>query len=332
MTGSHAFKAGMQWGYGDYVLEYDINGDLVQLYRNGAPDSVRVYNTPIRANEFLNRDLGLFAQDAWTLKRMTINAGVRLESFNGRIKPQVAGAGRFAPDRTFDQVDDMPNWFDVAPRLGVSYDLFGNGAHGTESHGRRYMAGQTLGFPQRYNPLQLQSDTRTWRDTNGDNVAQNSEIGPSNNVNFGLPVFTVRPDPDIQREYDLEYTTQLQHEVVRGLSVNVGYYRRTTHDQRVSQNTGFSNADYSIINVVSPLDGLVIPLYNLDPAKRGQADRIEVNSTDSNLRRRTYNGVQLGFNARIAARNSSAAGRSTASSTCVATRSRAIRRATASRR
>ena len=41
VTGSHNIKAGFQWGFGSYVLEYDINGDLVQLYRNGAPDQVR---------------------------------------------------------------------------------------------------------------------------------------------------------------------------------------------------------------------------------------------------------------------------------------------------
>ena len=71
----------------------------------------------------------------------------------------------------------MPSWFDVAPRLGVSYDLFGNARTALKATFGRYMAGQTTGFPARYNPLQLQSDTRTWRDTNGDNLAQDSEIG-----------------------------------------------------------------------------------------------------------------------------------------------------------
>ena len=39
------------------MLEYDINGDLVQLYRNGVPDTVRVYNTPVRGNEYLNGNI-----------------------------------------------------------------------------------------------------------------------------------------------------------------------------------------------------------------------------------------------------------------------------------
>ena len=105
VTGSHALKTGVNWTFGDYVLEYDINGDLVQLYRNGVPDSVRVYNTPVRANEYLNANLGMFVQDAWTMNRMTLNMGVRFERFVGQIKNQNVGAGRFAPERTLQRGD-----------------------------------------------------------------------------------------------------------------------------------------------------------------------------------------------------------------------------------
>jgi hypothetical protein len=299
VTGSHALKTGFNWVFGDYVLEYDINGDLVQLYRNGAPDSVRVYNTPVRANEYLNGNLGMFVQDAWTVKRMTLNMGVRFERFVGQIKDQNAGAGRFAPERTFNQVTGLPSWFDVVPRLGVSYDLFGNARTALKATFGKYMAGQTTSFPARYNPLQLQNDTRTWRDLNGDNLAQDIEIGASNNAAFGLPVQTIRPDPDIKREYDLEYTAQLQHEVARGVSVNFGYFRRGTHNQRLTRNLGWTPADYTTVNIVSPLDGSIIPVYNLDATKRANVDRLDVNSTDSDLRRRTYNGFQTGFTARV---------------------------------
>lgn len=229
-----------------------------------------------------------------------MNMGLRFEKFNARIKPQQIGAGRFAPERTFNEVPDLPNWFDIAPRLGFSYDLFGNARTAIKATFGKYMAGQTTGFPARYNPLQLQSEQRTWSDTNGDNLAQASEIGPQLNAAFGLPVLTFRPDPDIKREYDLEYTAQVQHEVTRGLSVSFGYYRRGTHNQRVTRNLNWTNADYTIINVTSPLDGTTIPVYNLDPTKqRSINERLDVNSTDSDLRRRTYNGIQTGFNARV---------------------------------
>ena len=78
------------------------------------------------------------------------------------------------------------------------------------------MAGQGLGFADRYNPLQTQSDTRTWTDLNHDNIAEDNEIGPSNNKTFGLPLLVRRPDADIGREYDWEYTAGIQHELVPG--------------------------------------------------------------------------------------------------------------------
>jgi len=298
VTGSHALKGGFNWTYGDYVLEYDVNGDVVQLYRNGVADSVRVYNTPVRSNEYLNANLGMFVQDAWTMNRMTLNLGLRFERFVGQIKDEFSGSGRFAPERTFAAQTGLPSWFDMAPRLGVSYDLFGNARTALKATFGRYMAGQTTSFPARYNPFTLQSDTRSWNDTNRDNLAQANEIGPAN-LPIGSPVASFRPDPDIKREYDLEYTAQVQHEVIRGLSVNFGYFRRGTHNQRLTQNMTWSASDYIIANITNPLDGTTIPLYNLPAAKRATVDRLDLNSPDSDLRRRTYNGFQTGFTARV---------------------------------
>ncbi len=77
VTGTHAIKTGVQWGFGPYTTRGDLNGDLIQLYRNGRPDSVRVYNTPRQAQEYLNADLGIFAQDSWRIHRATLNYGIR---------------------------------------------------------------------------------------------------------------------------------------------------------------------------------------------------------------------------------------------------------------
>ena len=54
-----------------------------------------------------------------------------------------------------------------------------------------------------------------------------------------------------------------------------------------------------MVNVVNPLDGSIIPAYNLNSAKRGLIDRVDVNSTDRNLRSFTYSGFEFGAAARI---------------------------------
>jgi hypothetical protein len=66
-----------------------------------------------------------------------------------------------------------------------------------------------------------------------------------------------------------------------------------------SVNAPVGPEDYTVVNVVSPLDGSIIPAYNLNPAKRGLLDRIDVNSTDRNLRSYSYNGLEFGASARL---------------------------------
>jgi hypothetical protein len=301
VTGSHNLKAGFQWGFGSYVLEYDINGDLVQRYRNGLPDVVRVYNTPQRSEEFLNGDVGLYVQDQWTKDRLTVNAGLRTEVFRAQISDQDVAAGRFVPARHWDKTPCMPCWTDFAPRVGVAYDLFGNARTALKASFNKYMAGQTLGYAQRYNPLRIQSDDRTWRDTNGDNIAQDNEIAAvGNNLAFGLPVLTVRPDPDgLSREYDLETNVSVQHELLRGLSVSGSWFRRSTHNETRRDNLLVTTADYIPVNILSPLDGQVFTAYTLDRSKQGRYEAVDYNSTDSDKRSRVYNGFELGMAGRV---------------------------------
>ena len=315
VTGSHNLKAGFQWGFGSYVLEYDVNGDLVQRYRNGVADVVRIYNTPQRSEEFLNGDVGLYVQDSWTINRLTINGGLRAEIFRAQISDQDVAAGRFVPARHWDKTPCMPCWTDFAPRFGVAYDLFGNARTALKASFNKYMAGQTLSYAQRYNPLRIQSDDRPWRDTdfipgtstpsgrvlptNGDNIAQENEIGPTQNNTFGLPVFSVRPQDGLAREYHLESSVGIQHELLRGLSLSGSWYRRSTHNQRRTDNLLLSFSDYAPVTVVSPTTGEVFTAYNLNVNKRGQVDSLDVNSTNGDLRSRIYNGFEVGLAGRM---------------------------------
>ena len=93
--------------------------------------------------------------------------------------------------------------------------------------------------------MALQTDTRNWRDcdyvpgtsrcsglalpTNGDDIAQDNEIGPSNNALFGTAP-NRRFDPDTKRPYDIEYSLGVEREVARGLSVGVTWIRRDSYD------------------------------------------------------------------------------------------------------
>ena len=99
----------MQFEQAPYEQDYDSlgHGDFVARYRNGVPDSVLVYNTPV--NTSLNElELAAFVQDSWTVaRRLTVNAGARFERHHrqprravGARRPVRAGARTSTPART----------------------------------------------------------------------------------------------------------------------------------------------------------------------------------------------------------------------------------------
>jgi hypothetical protein len=227
VTGSHAFKWGYQWGFGFYDQRRETNADLIQVYRNGVPSSVMVQNTPVLSRPVMKADLGLYGQDSWTLRRMTLNYGLRWEYFNAYIRAQDAGVGRFVPARHFDEVH-VPSYKDLSPRFGVSYDLFGDGRTAIKGSVSKYVSQFATDNVNAYNPMFLASDSRTWNDLNGDDIAQDNEIGPSNNNSFGIRQ-SRNPDPHLQREYSVEYSGAFQRQLTRGISASVAYYRRGFH-------------------------------------------------------------------------------------------------------
>ena len=53
--------------------------------RLGQPFQVTVRTTPYTAHERLVADLGVYVQDTWTVKRMTVNAGLRWDYLNNKV-------------------------------------------------------------------------------------------------------------------------------------------------------------------------------------------------------------------------------------------------------
>ena len=306
VTGSHAFKTGVQLGKGGnrHQRRFHSNLDLYQEYRPGTlpgthvPISVLVHNTPQEAAEKIKYDLGIFLQDSWTFRRLTLNPGLRVELFNTYVPAQDGPAGRFVPARHFDTIENLPNWKDTAPRLGAAYDLFGDGRTALKVHVGKYLrAFSTVGFAQVYNPMVLQTDRRTWNDLNGDDVAQVNEIGPVNTPFNITGVSNRRPDPDIKRPYQWEYSVGIQRQIMPGVSVSGNWVRRDFRRLFWTDNVLTTHDDYTVVPIRNPLDSSeLIPIYNLNVAKRGLVEQVDKNS-DRN--RRWYNGLDVGLTARV---------------------------------
>jgi hypothetical protein len=207
----------------------------------------------------------------------------------------------------------MPNWKNWSPRLGVVFDLFGDAKTALKLGANRYNQGQALGFARRYNPMAMQTDTRIWRDvdlipgtttasgrslpTNGDDIAQDNEIGPSNNLLFGNAV-TRRPDPNIKREYNLEYSAVVQHQLFSRVGITGGWFHRQFYNLANTLNLAVNpDADYTPFTIANPLgNGETITVYNLNRNKQGLVDTFD---TNSDINTTTYNGFEVSFAARF---------------------------------
>src|SRR5262249_55485900 len=88
----------------------------------------------------------------------------------------------------------------------------------------------------------------------------------------------------------------VQRELFPGVQLNAGWFHRSFHNLPRQTNTLQSFSDYTLVNVVSPLDGSVIPMYNVSRAAISRVNNV-VSTDDS--QREWYNGFEGSFNARL---------------------------------
>lgn len=322
VTGTHTFKAGANLSRGIEGRFSDVGvagvNDLVQEYRSYVPSQVVVYNTPVAFTIKSAYDLGIYVQDTWTKKRLTLSPGVRMDLFDTYYTAQNLAAGRFIGPRSFPEQPEStrPNWRDISPRLGAVYDLFGDGTTALKGSFGKYMRTYHATFSEQYTPAVTTTDRRTWNDLNGDDIAQGNyfcdinqtwntpgcEIGPTQNTNFGRQIQR-SPVPGIKRPYNTEASMSIQRQIVPGMSISFGYTRRTFYREIYTQNIAVQplgtplGTGYNLVQVPNPIaPGETIPVYNLKPELRGRIDRLDLNS-DTN--RRWFNAYELNFQSRV---------------------------------
>ena len=315
VTGSHNIKAGVQYGSGFFWRQRRETADLIQLYRSGVPAQVIIHNTPQDSSADLNADLGVFAQDSWTVGRFTINPGVRIEYFNSSTSAREVAAGRFVPVRRFAERQDVPNWKDISPRFGLAWDVMGNGKTAVKMGFGKYMRAYSTGFAEAYDPNFYTAATLAWTDLNGDDIAQGGinyapdgtrlpcvYRTPGCEIDFSTlaSTFGVRqsqnPAADIKRPYQYEMNASIQREVIPGTSVTLSFVRREYKKIVWSDNLAIDPSDYTKFTVANPLDATrTVDIYNLNPAKATAVNILDQNSHNS----RVFTGFDVNFQSRM---------------------------------
>jgi len=305
VTGSHNFKVGFQNSWGVYPMGSQANADLYQNYTNGAVVSVTALSTPVNWQENLNASFGLYAQDSWTINRFTIGVGARYDYQNQEVGAMPAQGGRFASFPAHDAIQ-MPIFKSFSPRTSIVWNVFGNGKTAVRAGFNRFETASTTGIAEMYDPTTRASATLSWTDLNKDNIAQGERgcvyqtPGCEINMaqlpkNFGIASLNT-PDPGLDRPYQLAYNMGVQHELRPGMSVTFEWFH-TDFKNLMVRNNVLRNADsYTAVNVVSPMDGSTITVYNVKSAFVQAVQNAD--STDSKLKQ-WYNGFEFNFNARL---------------------------------
>jgi Carboxypeptidase regulatory-like domain len=310
VTGSHAMRFGAAVTQGRRRTLQQWTGDISALtFNNGVSTSV-TERIASEARENIKADTGIFGQDRWTINRATINAGVRFDWYIGETGEGDLLAGRFYGGKHFGKCPDGVNnpaagcvgrvqdWKDISPRLGISYDVFGNGRTAVKTSIARYVNGDVNTTTGQNNPVGTvpTQSTYNWNDIdknnsifNPDGSVQSAELtaGAATNANFGKGVVTTVQDPATLvgwgvRPINWEYSASVQHELMPRVSVNGGYYRRWYGNQTTLQNRAL-NVDGSSFDgpfcINTPIDALVpgsgtqlCGLYDLKAAFVGKVD------------------------------------------------------------
>jgi Carboxypeptidase regulatory-like domain len=334
IPGGHSFKVGFYNVTAQRTSNVgDVAAHLTYQFLNGIPNQLTQRATPLYRAERQRMDLGIFAQDKWTLERLTLSYGVRFDHFSSYFPEQTLEPGLLVPTRniTFAQTP-MASWYDVVPRVGSAYDLFGDGKTALRVSINKYVNAQGLQgtYGDTANPVNRLANivTRSWIDGNRnfqpdcdltnvlaqDQRASGGDLcGTVSDTNFGRSTLSLNYDPAVlngwgTRPYQWEFSASVQREIGRGVSVDAGYFRRWYGNFGVTDNLNLGPSDYSKYSVTAPVDPrlpdgggyTVAGFYNLNPDKVSLVQNNYFTlASNYGEQIQHWNGVDVTVNARL---------------------------------
>jgi hypothetical protein len=289
---------------------------------------------PIHTKSDQNYDLGIFAQDRWTLNRVTLNLGVRYDTYKASAPPQhMVGKTPLTPNRPDVDFPYTPyaHWHDITPRFGASWDITGDGRTAVKVSLNKYLQAQTVGLLAGFagsgglNPINrlVNSTPRVWVDGNADMIPQcdltngGFQFDPTThdvclpfiNPNFGLnDPNALQFDHDLEfgwgkRPFNWEFGTSVQREILPRVSVDVGYFRRWYGNFQVTDDLALAPSDFTQFQLAVPAkpglssSGATVTMFDKNKVVPQQLLTTRASNYGKEIEH--WNGVDVGMNARL---------------------------------
>lgn len=335
VTGGHNFKVGMDLQRGfRHRIGANFSNDIQYRTQNFVLNQVTLFAPAGHYRSNLDYNLGVFVQDRWRIGRVAVSPGIRFEFQKESNDAYTAGATKYAPSRNLSFPGaDVVHWKEVNPRIGVSYDLFGNGKTALKASAARGVAQEGLNTADSVHPaVTLATSTaRTVTETFypvGDprrlnnvvdcdllNPAQNGECGPWLTSGFGGTVPITQQDPRTLsgwgvRPWNWEFSTGFQHELTSRVSAGLTYYRRINGGFLVTDNTANTAADFKEFTVAVPTDnrlptsGQKLTVVDINPTlvsgrPFNTTSNVRTLASDYGHQYRHWNGFDITTNTRL---------------------------------
>jgi hypothetical protein len=331
ITGAHSLKVGYQAAYqvADLFGNFPEHG-LAYRFNNGVPNRLTQRITPWQDGNRTRYD-GIYVQDQYTRNRLTVQGALRYEhawSFFPAGKSGLLADSRFGGAAYTLPERDGANYHDIAPRMGLAYDVFGTGKTSIKLNYSKYW--RSASNDDLYvisNPSSTFAETtnRAWIDGNGNYTPDCNLLSPSlqdnrgaggdlcgqwDNLSFGSLASATTINPDTLsgwgvRPYDWQFGVSVQHEVLPRMSAELGYNRRMWGNFFVTDNRAVSAADYDILTIEAPthprLDtsGQPVSYYLIKDSAFGLQDNYFTFESDYGDSTYYWHGVDLSVNARL---------------------------------
>lgn len=252
LGGNHSLKFGYTLEWEQFQNEEYGSRDSIQLQfnsRNGI-DFTTPYRVVLQSDPTTYVDdiwhHGLFVQDQMSVgQRLTINAGLRWDYYNAYEpqqdvrespwrdffwggQPLMTSAGAYSlPAAPFAGTWVVPEHKNIlvlkrnfAPRLGVSWDVQGNGKTVAKASWGRFFYNPGLSYSPDVNPIQETTATFGWIDRNRDKQFSVDELGPFVGLAGGARN-TIQSG--IKNAYTDETSVFLERELMTDVGLRAGF-------------------------------------------------------------------------------------------------------------